>query len=312
MNSMIILAGPTAAGKTALSLDLAEAINGSIISADSMQVYRGMDIGSAKIPESDRRGIPHYLIDVLDPKEPFHAERFQALAREAAADIWNNDRIPVVTGGTGFYIQALLYDIDFTDTVPDDAYRRQLYGMAAAEGNAKLHDRLAEIDLESASAIHPNNVRKVVRALEFYKETGTRFSDHNRAQRMRSSPYDFRYFVLFEPLDSLYRRIDDRVDEMIDEGLPEEVRALRDSGCTRDMTSMQGLGYKELFMWLDGVCSFEEAVRLIKRDTRHYAKRQMTWFRRERDIIWIDKSKYGYNEETILNLLIEKSKGLIS
>jgi len=312
MEPLIILTGPTAAGKTSLSLSLAETIGGSIVSADSMQVYRGLDIGSAKISEKDRRGIPHYLIDILDPKEPFHAGLFQKYAKDAVCDIRRNGRIPIVAGGTGFYIQALLYDIDFTDTVPDKAYRETLDRIVQEEGPRKLHEMLADIDPESAASIHPNNVRKTIRALEFYKETGNRFSDHNKEERMRTSPYDFRYFVLFEPLDILYRRIDERVDEMMDEGLAEEVRKLREYGCTKEMTSMQGLGYKELFMWLDGDFTIEEAVRLIKRNTRHYAKRQMTWFRRERDVIWIDKSKYGYNSENILHVLSDKSKELIS
>ena len=287
---MVILAGPTAVGKTELSLSLAEAIGAEIISADSMQVYRGLDIGSAKLPFEERRGIPHHLLDCVDPREEYHVVEFQRMAKEASADIWRRGRIPLVVGGTGFYIQALLYDIDFTDAGQDDGFRQALFAEAdSEEGKHRLHDRLKEVDPESAEAIPAGNVRRVIRALEYFHETGEMISVHNREERKRESPYNFALFVLNMSRDRLYERINLRVDQMLEEGLVEEVRTLRNAGCEAGMTSMQGLGYKELFGYLEGKCSLEDAAEDIRRATRHYAKRQVTWFKRERDVVWLDK-----------------------
>ena len=300
---IIILTGPTAVGKTALSIALAKAIDGEIISADSMQVYKQMDIGSAKITKDEMEGVPHHLVDVLDPREGFDVCRFQSMAKEALAGIYERGRVPIVVGGTGFYIQALLYDIDFTETVEDTAYRRELSELARTKGNHALHEMLKQVDPESAEAIHENNVKRVIRALEFYQETGEKISSHNEQQRLHESPYQFCYFVLTDDRKTLYDRIDERVDLMLEQGLVAEVQALKEQGCRADMVSMKGLGYKEILAYLDGQISLEEAVYIIKRDTRHFAKRQLTWFRRERDVIWLDRQAYQ-DEASILEAML--------
>lgn len=289
---MIILTGPTAVGKTELSIALAHRLGGSIISADSMQIYKYMDIGTAKIKPEEMGGIPHYLVDELLPSEEFHVVRFQQMAKQALEEIYAQNRIPIVVGGTGFYIQALLYDIDFAGTGEESSIRKNLERIAKEEGAEVLHARLQEVDPESAKIIHPNNVKRTIRALEFYEETKTPISAHNEEQRQKESPYDFRYFVLTHDRGILYERIEQRVDQMLQEGLVEEVRHLKDMGYTRDMVSMQGLGYKEILSYLDGEISLDQAVSILKRDTRHFAKRQLTWFRRERDVIWLDKREY--------------------
>ena len=281
---LIILTGPTASGKTALSVELAKRIGGEIISADSMQVYRYMDVGSAKVTVEEMDGVPHHLIDVLDPQDSFNVVTFQEMAKEAMKKIYANGHIPIVAGGTGFYIQALLYDIDFTDNDGDMEYRHHLEELAKEQGAEVLHSMLKEVDPPSAEAIHANNVKRVIRALEFYKKTGQRISDHNEEERQKESPYNFAYYVLNMDRATLYDRIDLRVDKMIEAGLEEEVKQLKAMGCTRDMVSMQGLGYKEILDYLNGELSLEEAVYILKRDTRHFAKRQLTWFKREKDV----------------------------
>ena len=300
---IIILTGPTAVGKTALSIALAKAIDGEIISADSMQVYKQMDIGSAKITKDEMEGVPHHLVDVLDPQEGFDVCRFQSMAKEALTGIYERGRVPIVVGGTGFYIQALLYDIDFRETKEDTAYRRELSELARTKGNHALHEMLKQVDPESAEAIHENNVKRVIRALEFYQETGEKISAHNEQQRLHESPYQFCYFVLTDDRKTLYERIDERVDLMLEQGLVAEVQALKEQGCRADMVSMKGLGYKEILAYLDGQISLEEAVYIIKRDTRHFAKRQLTWFRRERDVIWLDRQAYQ-DEASILEAML--------
>lgn len=303
---LIILTGPTAVGKTKLSISLAKAIGGEIISADSMQVYKGMDIGSAKIKKEEMEGVPHYLIDVLEPKEEFHVVRFQQMAKAAMETIYANGHIPIVVGGTGFYIQALLYDIDFTENEEDHAYRQELEALAKEQGAAYLHNMLQQVDEVSANEIHANNIKRVIRALEFFKQTGTRISEHNAREREKESPYAFCYFVLNDDRTKLYARIDQRIDEMVKEGLVSEVQKLKEQGATRDMVSMQGLGYKEILDYLDGRTSLEEAIYILKRDTRHFAKRQLTWFKRERNVSWIHKDAYQYDETKILHAMLEQ------
>ena len=302
--TMIVLTGPTAVGKSALSVALAKKINGAVISADSMQVYRHMDIGSAKITAEEMQGVPHYLIDELEPDEEFHVVRFVRLAKGYLNRIYAAGQIPIIVGGTGFYIQALLYDIDFTEQECDEAYRAQLARIAEEKGAEYLHAMLREVDPASAEAIHANNRKRVIRALEFYHHTGMRISEHNEQERNRPSPYHFAYFVLTEERETLYQKINARVDAMIEAGLVEEVEHLKEMGMRRDMVSMQGLGYKEIFDFLDGKCTLGEAVRLIRRDTRHLAKRQLTWFHRERDVIWIRKEEYGQDEERMLAAML--------
>ena len=311
---LIIIAGPTATGKTKYSIEFAKRHNGSVISADSMQVYKGMDIGSAKITKAEMKGIPHYLIDILEPDEEFNVAKFQSYAKEAIEQIYAQGRIPILTGGTGFYIQAVLYDIDFSRQDIQEQYRKELEKLAEENGAKALHEKLAAIDPASAEAIHANNVKRVIRALEYYHLTGMRISEHNQKEREKESPYCFAYFVLNDERSRLYERIEQRIDQMIAQGLVDEVQKLKDMGYTPDLVSMQGLGYKELFPYLEGACSLEESVYVIKRDTRHFAKRQLTWFRREKDVIWVDKDRFSYDNDKILNFLYDKitEKGLLS
>jgi tRNA dimethylallyltransferase len=310
---MVILTGPTAVGKTALSIELAKKINGCIISADSMQVYRHMDIGSAKVTVEEMQGVRHYLIDELSPTEEFNIVLFQEMAKKALEEIYANGQIPIIAGGTGFYIQALLYDIDFKDQDADMDYRRTLEEYAKEHGAHALHERLRDIDPVSYETIHENNVKRTIRALEFYEKTKTPISEHNETEREKQSPYNFAYFVLTDERKRLYERIDRRVDVMMEQGLVAEVQKLKDMGCNRQMVSMQGLGYKEILDYLDNKITLEEAVYIIKRETRHFAKRQLTWFRREREVIWLDKQQYGYEDEKILADMcrILEEKGII-
>jgi len=302
---MIILSGPTAVGKTALSIALAKKVNGSIISADSMQVYKYMDIGSAKITKEEMDGVKHYLVDVLMPDEEFNIVRFQEMAKNALEEIYNEGKIPIIVGGTGFYIQSLIYDIDFDNQDADETYRKKLEAFAHEYGNDALHEKLKEIDPVSYETIHANNVKRVIRALEYYHLTGRPISAHNENERQKESPYNFAYFVLTDERNVIYERIDKRVDIMIKQGLLEEVKRLKDMGYHKKMVSMQGLGYKEILDYLDGVFSFEEAIYIIKRETRHFAKRQLTWFRRERDICWLDKSVFDRDEIKILDAMMD-------
>ena len=308
--SLVVLTGPTAVGKTALSISLAKAIGGEIISADSMQVYRGMDIGSAKIRLEEMQDIPHYLIDVLDPHDSFDIVQFQTMAKKAMEKIRANGHIPILVGGTGFYIQSVVYDIDFTENDGDTAYREML---EKDPDPVKLHAMLEEVDPESARMIHPNNIKRTIRALEFYHQTGRRISDHNALERSKESPYNFAYFVLNDEREKVYARINERVDVMMRDGLEEEVLSLKNAGLTEDMVSMQGLGYAEMLQYLSGEYSRDEAVRLIKRNTRHFAKRQITWFKREKEVIWLDRGRFDNDEAKILEemLSVLKEKNII-
>lgn len=302
---LIILTGPTAVGKTGLSIALAKRLNGEIISADSMQVYRGMDIGTAKIRPEEMQGIPHHLIDILDPKESFDVVQFQQLAKEAVLDIHSRGAVPVLVGGTGFYIQALLYDIDFTEE-EESPLRKHLEQLAeTAEGREALVQELRRVDPEALKTIHPNNLKRVIRAVEFYRMHGTPISGHNEKERQKTSPYDSRYFVLTDDRARLYARINGRIDAMLEEGLVEEVKGLVSQGLTREHISMQAIGYKEILDYLEGICDYASAVDTLKKNTRHFAKRQLTWFRRERDVIWLDRSVYPGDEELLDRILQE-------
>lgn len=305
MKPLIILTGPTAVGKTALSIGLAKAVNGEIISADSMQVYRKMNIGTAKIEPSEMQGVRHHLIDILDPGEEFNVVLFKRYALEAMEDIYSRGKIPVIVGGTGFYIQALLYDIDFEDNDNDMSYREELQRLAAEKGNSYIHDMLSKVDPESAEKIHENNVKRVIRALEFYRKTGMKISEHNETEAQKESPYNFEYFVLNDDRSKLYDRIDRRIDIMLEQGLEAEVRQLVSEGYSRDLVSMQGLGYKEIIDYIQGRCSFDEAVYTLKRDTRHFAKRQITWFKREKQVTWVNKNEYD-SESSILEYMMNR------
>lgn len=296
---LVVLTGPTAVGKTELSISLAKQINGEIISADSMQVYTKMDIGTAKIKKEEMDGVKHYLIDVLDPSEDFNVVRFQTMAKQAMEEIYAKGKIPIVVGGTGFYIQALLNNINFDDNDADTSYREELEALVKEKGAEYLHNMLREVDEKSAEAIHMNNSKRVIRALEFYHQTGKRMSEHNEEESKKESAYNSAYFVLNCDRELLYNRINKRIDLMVEEGLLEEVQALKEEGYSRDLVSMQGLGYKEILAYLEGEISLDEAIYILKRDTRHFAKRQLTWFRREKEVIMVDKDKLTTLDEQL-------------
>jgi len=305
---MIILSGPTAVGKTRLSIALAKALGGEIISADSMQVYEYMDIGSAKITREEMQGVPHHMIDILKPWEPFNVAVFKEKCKECLPGIYGRGHIPIVTGGTGFYVQALLKDIDFQseDSAEDHGeYRAMLEKLAVSKGAEYLHQMLQEIDSPSAEAIHPNNVKRTIRALEYFYLTGEPISLHNERESKKPPAYTACYFVLNDLRERIYAQIDRRVEQMLENGLVEEVRRLREMGCHREMISMQGLGYKEILAYLEGETSLEEAAKILKRDTRHFAKRQLTWFRREKDVIWVNKNEFDYDEQRMLQYMQE-------
>lgn len=301
---LIILTGPTAVGKTKLSIALAQAINGEIISADSMQVYKGMDVGTAKITPEEMQGIPHYLIDEFPPDEDFNVVKFKEYAMNYVEEIYAKGKIPIVVGGTGFYIQALLYDIQFDKADQDTTYREELERFVQEQGAEELHRKLEEVDPKSAETIHANNVKKVIRALEFFRQNGYPISEHNELQRQNECAFDAVYFVLNNERSILYERIDQRVDLMMKQGLIEEVESLYRQGYGRNLVSMQGLGYKEVIQYLEGEITQEEAVYIIKRDTRHFAKRQITWFKRERDVVWLNRQEFDDNEERILDYML--------
>ena len=304
MDKLIILTGPTAVGKSELSIKLAKAINGEIISADSIQVYKELNIGSAKIMPEEMQRIRHYLIDVLEPTEDFNVFIFKKMAKEAIEDIISRGKIPIIVGGTGFYIQSIIYDIDF-DEEDNSKIRLELEELAREKGNDYIHGELAKVDKASAMKIHPNNTKRVIRALEYYRLNNKPISLHNETERAKEAVFDAKYFVLNDKRELLYERINKRVDKMIQLGLVEEVSSLLDKGLNSSYNSMQGIGYKEIVEYLDGKCSLDEAVDNIKKNTRHFAKRQLTWFRREENVNWIEKYEYNYDDERILSKMTE-------
>jgi tRNA dimethylallyltransferase len=306
---LIIITGPTAVGKTALSVETALKLNGEIISADSMQVYRGMDIGTAKIKEEEKKGVPHYLIDIINPDEEFNVTVFKDMAKKCIDDITSRGKIPIIAGGTGFYIQSVLYDVDFTDYDEDkrSEVRMLLEDTLEEKGIDFMYERLQEVDPKYAEVIHKNNIRRVLHGLEYNIMTGNRLSEHNEEQRERTSPYNFLYCVLNDDRAKVYGRINKRVDEMLREGLADEVRGLLDAGYSRELQSMQGLGYKEMADYLYGECPYDEAVEIIKRDTRHFAKKQLTWFKRERVTVEVNREVL-VSEEKILDFVLSAAK----
>lgn len=309
---LIILAGPTAVGKTEASIGLAKAVGGEIISADSMQVYRHMDIGSAKIMKEEMQGVCHYLIDELEPWEDFNVYLFQELAKKYMSEIYEKGKIPILVGGTGFYIQSVLYDIDFTDTDADATYRKELENLAKEKGAVYLHGLLKQVDERSAQEIHENNIKRVIRALEYFHQTGQPISRHNEQERAKAAAYHFVYFVLNDERATVYERINKRVDMMFAAGLVSEVEHLLQMGCRRDMTAMQGLGYKEVIDYLSGELTLQQAKEKIQQETRHFAKRQLTWFRREPDVCWVNKNELEHDNDKILQYMLRilKEKGL--
>ena len=304
-DKLIILAGPTASGKTSVSIDLAKRIGGEIVSADSMQVYRGMDVGTAKIKADEMQGVKHYLINVLDPTEDFNIVKFQNMVKYSIEEIKRNGHIPILVGGTGFYIQSVIYDIDF-DTQDDNGdIRKALEEEYDKMGADFMYEKLKKIDSVSAENIHKNNKKRIIRAIEYFLINNALISAHNESQRKKDSPYDFRFFVLNPPRDILYDRINQRVDKMVEEGLVEEVKDLKNAGLSIENISMQGIGYKEILEYLDGEITLDEAVDKIKQNTRHMAKRQVTWFKREKDVIYINPFEFENNEK-IVDYMVEK------
>lgn len=304
---LIILTGPTASGKTELSVRLAKAINGEIISADSIQVYKYMDIGSAKVTAEEMDGVKHYLVDELNPRDEFNIYVFKEMAKKYTDEIYAKGKIPIIAGGTGFYIQSLLYDIDFSEEDNDKSYRMELMALAEEKGNEYIYNMLKETDPKSAEKIHFNNLKRVIRALEYHHLTGKLISEHNEEQRENISPYDFHYFVLNMDRDVLYDRINRRVDIMLEKGLVNEVKCLLDMGFERELTSMQGIGYREIISYLYGECTLEQAVESIKQNTRHFAKRQLTWFRREKSVNWVNYEDFKWDKEKMLEYIIYHS-----
>lgn len=309
---LIILSGPTAVGKTEISIELAKTVNGEIISADSIQVYKYMDIGSAKIKPDEMQGIKHYLIDEIEPDVEFNVMLFQKLAQKYIKEIIEKGKIPIIAGGTGFYIQAVLYGIDFTEGDTDLSYRNELLKLSDENGPEFLYEKLKETDPEYAYTVHANNKKRVIRALEYYHQTGLKFSEHNLEQRQKESPYNFAYFVLTDDREKLYSNIEKRIDIMIRNGLVNEVNSLLTKGYGRELVSMQGLGYKEIAAYIYGEMTLDDAIEVIKRDTRHFAKRQLTWFRREKEVMFMDKSVFGYDNNLLLDKMLEilENKGI--
>ncbi|MCR5737852.1 MAG: tRNA (adenosine(37)-N6)-dimethylallyltransferase MiaA [Eubacterium sp.] len=310
---LVIITGPTAVGKTELSIRLAKAIDGEIISADSIQVYKGMNIGSAKITPEEMQGVPHYLIDELTPDQEFNVHQFQLLTKQYMDRIYTKNKIPIIVGGTGFYIQSVLYDIQFDATEENHEYRDFLEAEAAKDGGKALYEKLKEIDPASCETIHANNVKRVIRALEYYHETGKKISEHNEEQRQNESPYQFCYFVLNTDRQILYDRINQRVNLMVEQGLEGEVQKLLEQGYAETLPSMQGIGYKEMIAYLKGECSLEEAIYQIKLNTRHFAKRQLTWFRREKEVTMVDYLQFQNDKNQILDYMLTclKERGII-
>lgn len=307
---LVVITGPTGVGKTDLSIMLAKKINGEIISADSIQVYKYMDIGSAKIMPEEMDGITHYLVDCIYPDEEFNIYVFKKMALLAMEEIYNKGKIPIIVGGTGFYIQSIIYDIEFKEEENEidsqNEIRKKYEDLAKLHGNSYVHNILRDIDPDSADAIHENNLKRVIRAIEYYENTNELMSVHNKRESEKESPYDFNYFVLNRDRDLLYKRINYRVDKMLEAGLVEEVRKLLSMGYDRNLVSMQGLGYKEIVSYLSDEISLDEAVEIIKRDTRRFAKRQLTWFRREKNVTMINYEDYNNDVEKICDDMIKR------
>lgn len=308
---LVVILGPTAVGKTDISIEIAKKINGEIISADSMQVYKHMNIGTAKPKIEEMQGIQHYLIDEIEPDEEFNVAIFQKKSSQYISNILNNNKLPIVVGGTGLYIDSLVYPLDFTDGVSNWEYRNKLNEIAENSGNEHLHNLLYKIDPESASNIHPNNRKKVIRALEVYEETGKTMSYFKNRSQSKESPYNLLMIGVNMERQLLYERINKRIDIMLEDGLINEVKKILDMGYNKNLISMQGLGYKEIIKYLEGEYTLEEAIYILKRDTRRFAKRQLTWFRRDDRIHWFNINEDGSNKESIINVILEEINNLI-
>ena len=292
---ILIIGGPTAVGKTDLSIEAAGLLNGEIVSADSMQLYKYMDIGSAKPTPEERALVPHHLVDEVDPSESFSVYEYQKRARAAIEDIFSRGKTPVIAGGTGLYVNSLIYDMDFSERPDDNSFRKEMEALAEKEGSEALHRLLSEKDPEAGKRIHPNNTKKIIRALEILEEGQDRVRSFEESF-VKTKDYDFCIVGLTRDREELYDRINRRVDILIGQGLVEEVKSLEKKGLTENDISMKGIGYKEVFSYLHGEYDLDEAIRIIKRNTRRYAKRQLTWFRRYEDIHWINLSEVSHEE----------------
>ena len=290
---LLAIVGPTATGKTEVGLLLAEALEGEVVSADSMHVYRGMDIGTAKPTPDQQARVRHHLIDVIEPDEPFSVAEYRDRADAALADIWGRGRQPIIVGGSGLYVRAVVEEMDFSDVPPDPELRRRLAAEAREKGTHALHEWLAEVDPEAAARIHPNDEKRIIRALEVNEGAGGPDARPQKLDRRRRARYNTREFGLSLPREELYRRIEERVDRMMEEGLGEEVRGLLERGYGEGLAAMTGLGYAQLAGYVRGKVDLEEAVRRLKRDTRRFAKRQLTWFRADPRIEWVDVAEVG-------------------
>jgi tRNA dimethylallyltransferase len=299
MKDLFILGGPTAVGKTEISIKLAQRLNGEIISADSMQIYKSMDVGSAKITKEEMRGIPHHLVDIIEPSEAFSVAEFKEKAESAIEEITNKNKLPMIVGGTGFYINSLIYNYSFADTNKDEEYREYLTKLAEAQGNEYVHSLLKDIDEESYNKLYPNDLKRVIRALEVYKVSGKPMSEFTAEQNILDIPYNVYYFVLNMDRQKLYSRINSRVDIMMENNLIDEVIKLKEMGYNADMQSMKGIGYKEILYHLNDEISLNEAVEMIKQGSRNYAKRQLTWFRKDPRVNWISKDDFNSDDEIV-------------
>lgn len=304
---LMIIAGPTAVGKTNISIKCAKKLNGEIISADSMQIYKYMDIGSAKISEDEMEGVNHFLLDFVEPQNEYSVAQFKFDAEKAIDHILSKNKLPMVVGGTGLYINSLIYNYDFAKSDKDEEYREYLINLADEKGKEFVHEMLKDVDYSSYKRLFPNDLKRVIRALEIYKVTGKNISEYYDNQPTFDIPYDLKYYVLTMNRDTLYDRINKRVDIMLERGLIEEVKSLRDKGYTKEMQSMKGIGYKEILQYLDNEFSLEDAISKIKQGSRNYAKRQLTWFRKDPRVIWIDKDNFK-NEEEIVDFVYEDMK----
>ena len=298
MRPILVIVGPTAVGKTGLAIRVAKQVDGEIISADSMQVYKGLDIGTAKPTEAERQGVPHHLLDVVAVDQEFSVADYQLMVEDILMDLAKRGKTPILTGGTGLYIRAVLEGFVFDSQGKDDVLRARLQEVAESQGNIALHRRLAVVDPDTAKRLHPNDRRRVIRALEIYHTTGQPLSQHLDAQKQLEPRHQAVKFGLARNRPRLYQRIDARVDQMIEAGLLDEVKNLLEQGLAEGATAMQALGYKELVGYLRGEYDLAEAIRLLKRDTRRYAKRQLTWFRRDEEIIWLDLDKLTIEDAT--------------
>lgn len=303
MEDLLILSGPTGIGKTDISIKIAKEISGEIISADSMQIYRHMDIGSAKISSEEMQGIPHHLIDIVEPSEEFSVAHYKQLAKDTITELTSRGKYPMLVGGTGLYINSLIFNYEFTGAYKDTEYRKYLEALAIEKGKSFVHEMLKEIDIDSYKRLYPNDLKRVIRALEVYKLTSKTISELNENQDIYNIPYNINYFVLNMDRERLYDRINKRVDIMLEKGLIDEVIKLKNMGYNSNMQSMKGIGYKEILHYLDGKISLEEAIEMIKQGSRNYAKRQLTWFRKDKRIKWIDKDNFNSDDE-IANFII--------